>query len=486
MASAIFYTLSKRHNSTLQVSGTGTSVTVDLKGGSDLIDPALTLAYSGVPSWSLFTFEGRQYFVTGIKSVRQDLWEISGHVDVLGTYKSDIQATSAHVLYYTHANNEVVDNRLSVKTTPTISSDTETFNNLGTGNVFMLTVVGMDGTTMYGVDAANLKAIFTQTLLNNIANNFSGALASFKSDVQNLNLTSVMTVLEGLGEIACDYLDFVAQNSNAIQYSSDAAKFIKNCFVLPVDPLNLGGTSDYINFGYFQSSQFGLTGFPRILHDSATVSIPWQASDWRRNSPYHFIYLYIPYVGLISIPASEIIGSNTLTVDASLDTYSGACYFRVSAANGVVIGQYCANLAAPYAVGDANINILTASSEVIGSAGAVAATAITGGAGGAAAGAGMSLGISNSLQPLDISIASNGGGAGMGLGSTVKIFSVFHDTNVAPSSMSAVKGTPYNGVMSLSGVSGYVQTSGASVSGSMTDAEREEINSLMDGGFYVE
>jgi hypothetical protein len=63
---------------------------------------------------------------------------------------------------------------------------------------------------------------------------------------------------------------------------------------------------------------------------------------------------------------------------------------------------------------------------------------------------------------------------------------VFHDTNVAPSSVSAVIGTPTNAVKSLTGLTGYVETRNFSVSGAMTDRERADINRLMDGGVYIE
>ena len=224
-------------------------------------------------------------------------------------------------------------------------------------------------------------------------------------------------------------------------------------------------------------------GFPRIVHDSATVSIPWQATDWRRNAPYHEIYLYIPYVGLITISPSEVIGVTNITVNVSIDTYSGVTSFVVNASNGAVLGQYSTNIAAPYAVGSSNIDIVASGAQIIASAASIAAGAVTGNVPAVAMGA---LGLTNAIRPMDASISSNGGAAGMGLGNTVKCFTVFHDTTVSPSSVSAVKGTPYNGVMSLSGVSGYVQTAGASLDIAGYGNEKDMVNNYLNGGIYIE
>ena len=125
MATATFYTFDKRHNSTAAPTTGGTDITVNLKGGSDLLDPVLTLNMSAVPNnISMFLFSGRWYFVTGIKSVRENLWEISGHVDVLATYKPNILRMSPYVAYYTHNNTEISDKRLSTKTTKSAQIET--------------------------------------------------------------------------------------------------------------------------------------------------------------------------------------------------------------------------------------------------------------------------------------------------------------------------------------------------------------------------
>lgn len=482
MATAYTYTFSKRHNSTKQPTS-GTAVTVNLKGGCDLIAPIFLLEWSGIPTFSCMQFSFRYYFVTGIKSVRDNLWEVSCEVDTLATWKTNIQAMSPYVLYYSHANTEIVDRRLSTKTTITIDSDTETFNNLGGGQSYMITAVGTSRTTVFACDRSDVDDLFDSQLLNTIQTGWNQMVNNVDSAVAAITAGSVEDMLKSLFRCWLEYIKTGSEVESAILYSSDAQKFVKNCYVLPIDKDDIGGTNHTIRLGKWDSNASGNMGFPRICHDSATLSIPWQASDWRRNEPYHEIYLYIPYIGLINIPASEVIGVSNLTVNVSIDTYSGVTSFVVNADNGTVIGQYSTNIAAPYAVGSSNINLTQSGAQIVASAAAIATGAVSGNIAGVAMGA---LGVVNAIKPFDASISSNGGAAGMGLGNTVKCFTVFHDTTVAPSSISAEKGTPYNGVLSLSGITGYVQTMNASVEGTMTDTERETINSLMDGGIYIE
>ena len=487
MATAYTYTLSKRHNSTLQPTGTGTSVTLNLKGGSDLLTPVFLLNSASVPAFNYVLFEGRYYFVTGIKSVRDQLYEVSCAVDVLATYKAAITAASAYVLYYTHTNNEIVDHRLSTKTAITVKKSTEQFNNLGTGESYMLTAIGISRTSVFACDKSAVDELFVNQTLVDISNDYAAEINDIHTTIASFNFTTTYEMLKALWDVWFTWLNKSGKVTNSVLFCDDAQKFVKNCFVLPIEKSHIGGTSHNIKLGKWDSNSDGNMGFPRIVHDSATLTIPWPTgiSDWRRNEPYTEIYLYIPYIGMVNIPASQCIGCASLTVNVAIDTYSGVASFVVNLSNGTCIGQYSTNIAAPYAIGSSNISLTEAGASLIEIGMGVGAAAAGAGGGGIINGA---LGLVNSIKPFPATIGSNGGAAGMGLGNTVECFTVFHDTAVNPHNQSAIAGEPYNGVMSLGSVpaNGYVQTSGASVAGSMTDTEREQINQLLDGGIYIE
>lgn len=471
MATLTTWTLSKRNNSTKVPSGAGTQIDVTLKGGCDILAPVFVLNFSGIPSFNYCLFQARYYFVSDIKNVRQDLWEVSCNVDVLGTYKANIQAASPYVLYYDHVNTEITDRRLSAKTTQTTQSENGAFDYFGKGAVYVLSVIGKDCVSQIEVTLSDIKDIVSQGFFQTLEN--------------QINAVS-LPATDSLVDFAQYITDLLASEVGAFTYVGKITDCIINCYVLPITSGAWGGTLVDIYLGRCDTGVDGyaLDDNDRTLHDSATVAIPWQATDWRRNAPYHEIYLYIPFIGIMSISPSDVMGEVALHVDISLDKISGDVIAEVATAS-KVIAYYTANVAVNYPVGTSNLDVTKAVTAVGGGIAAIAA-----GINPAITAAVEAMGITNALQPQPTCIGGNSGGALLGLvgysANKVYCFTVFHDTTVTPSSVSAEKGTPYNGVLSLSGITGYVQTLGASVAGALTDTEREQINQLMDGGFFIE
>ena len=81
---------SKRDNSTKQLAMTTTHNCV-FKNGCSMLAPTLLLEInsSTFPDYTAFKIEDRYYKVTDIRSIRDNLFEVSGEVDVLATYKSN-------------------------------------------------------------------------------------------------------------------------------------------------------------------------------------------------------------------------------------------------------------------------------------------------------------------------------------------------------------------------------------------------------------
>ena len=75
------------------------SLTGTLKDETSIIDPVILVnaTMSQVKTCNYMTISefGRSYFVTGIRVIRDGLMEITGHVDVLSTYASQIRANDA-------------------------------------------------------------------------------------------------------------------------------------------------------------------------------------------------------------------------------------------------------------------------------------------------------------------------------------------------------------------------------------------------------
>lgn len=468
---------SKRENSTAIPSAPGTELDILLKDRTQILSPVFLLELSSYPDYNYALFEGRYYFITQIESLREDLWSLSCRVDVLGTYKASIQATTAFVLYDTSANTELTDSRISMKTSSTLQIESASFATIGGGSFAAVSIVGRSNTRTFLMslaDAGNLMSGINNWITTAIASPAGGS-------------GSPEEAIDGFAEMATDaFRQLIATGS--------AKDCIRSAIILPLNGSQITGLSNFrVWLGEFDTGKSYVSinsSSERIVKDVLTINIPWQATDWRRNSPYHELYLYIPYVGLNRLPVGDLIGETSIIVESSVDLASGDTVMQVRASSGKIIAHYNASLGVPMPLGASNVTPMQMANTIL-SAGQGAASAASSYmkldvGGGVAKSLGTIQGIMNNLEPIPTCIGGNGGGAILGLQNTAYLFSIFHDTNVSPDSVSAIMGTPTREVKSLSGLSGYVQTIGASVSGAMLDAERSEINKLLDGGIYIE
>ena len=70
--------------------------------------------------------------------------------------------------------------------------------------------------------------------------------------------------------------------------------------------------------------------------------------------------------------------------------------------------------------------------------------------------------------------------------STPTLITQYYPTSVSPTSISNSMGLPYFAENTLEGFSGFVQTENAHVAVACLDAERDEIESLLNNGIYLE
>lgn len=472
MANATFYKTSKRHNSTLQPSGSGTVIDVQLKNGSDIIAPVFLMSLSTMPDYSMMVFEGRTYFIIGITSVRDNLWEIAAAVDVLATYKSNILASSAFVMYASGSNAEIIDHRLSIKTTPThLVGGGAGFPHVTKYGKYVLTIVGDSTTSSYVCTESEVKQ-----LLASMAAWYHDSipLPDLENDIVAQLKEAGQTLIMGIRQLIA---------------TGHAGDNIKSARFIPLsDGAFSGKTATRRVFMGEYDTYMDLPAITdRHFAESISFTIPWQAAGWRRNAPYHELYLVIPTLGVISLSPSDLIDCETINVELSIDLVTGDAKIIVYAGNlNRQIGIYGVNYGAEYPIGASNITPLAMANTVIGGATAGIAALGSGGAAAAIIGANWAAGSMNNLSPTPTCIGGNGGSAAIGADVRIWLYSVFHDTVVTPDSVSPIMGVPKMQTMSLAGSSGYLQTKNASVSGAMTDTERNMINSLLDGGIYIE
>ena len=479
MAIAYLYRFNKRRNSTaLPALESGRAVSLVLKDGTSLTDPTFILTSAARPVENYIQFEGRFYHVLEITSIRHGIWGFNCHVDVLATYKANILAASAFVAYDQTANTEISDKRLSTKTTTTraVNVATDPYDLITTNMdqfTVILNVVGERESNTYALGMTNAPGLLTK-------------VKEWASDV--FSEIGEIESLADFGALCSEFFQKLISNDSA-------ASCIKSAYMLPMKYSLIPGTSEEIVLGQFPTGVKGKLLTKRIFSDAAGVRIPWQATDWRRNAPYHEIYLYIPFVGFVSYPASSLINADGLYMSMGIDITNGDAVITVSSdsVGDNIIGCYNTNISMQYAIGSAAISSNQMATMIAtGTLGAIATMATGGAAAAVAAGSATIAGEMNAIQPLGSSVGGAGGAAALGLfGGTadslkMRCMVIFHDTNVSPDSVSAIMGTPTMAVKALAGLTGYVETRLFSVSGDMLENERIEINTYMDGGIYIE
>lgn len=474
------YQFQKRKNSTLQPSALqGVELNCELKQPTSYKNPVFTFFVEDGFSWNYLQWDEWYYFITDVVSVRNDLFEVHCRLDVLATYKAEIGATSAFVLYDTTANTEIIDTRLSQKTTATVMQNSDSFAFAKTGCVVLGIVGGKDAeggkgnTGMFALTEASAAKLLD-------------SVSSWVTDSGGLDL-SIPSSVQGI-DGAAEYLvkglyTYISQ----FLATGKAPDCIKSAIWLPVSVEDFFGSYENIYLGQYNTGVEGRRlSVGTANNRNVTVAIPWQATDWRRNAPYHQIYVAIDNAGIVAIPPSEIIDCSSLLITAELSA-SGAMRYEIcrTTGNAKPIMTLQGQIGGSYLVGSSNINPVTAMAGSMGgllgfgaSLGAPGTVQAIGG------GAASIMGAMSALQPVPHSVGGGGGGFVGTYGVTVT--SVFHDTNVAPDSVAARIGTPSMAVKTIGSLSGFIQTRAASVNASCYDDVRTEINTLMDGGFFYE
>ena len=472
------YSFSKRDKSTKQpiVEGS-TTIYVQLKDECTITRPVFKVQnvqpvsanYIYVPKWDRYYFVNEQTSVEG-------MWEIQCVEDTLASFKDDIGNTSAMVLYASGSTKNIVDNRIPVLA-PLIKGHTY---KAPTGFTF---TDGQAGAIILGITG---KGSFGPYLMQD-----SNKIKEILNGVDAWTITSITSVVEA---------------SQQLFYGGSAAECFKSAFKLPMvigggavstgnaEPLYLG------NYPCKDSNGNAITGYhidKPIISSGTEIDIPWQSSDWRRVSSLTTINVYIPFCGMVTIPATECQGVNKLHVQMAVNVTSGdiAVQIRLNDANGQIIGNASGNCAIPTAYGSTGIDttkFVQSNVAGIGSAAALGVTLATGGSALAVIGAGTALvGAAMSLHQSEGGVAS--GSAGLGGGAIAAMDKVIHvwvsqmQLTDSQANINPILGKPYMGVATIGSFSGFVQTDNFQFASSRAYAsEIAEINAALNYGIYYE
>lgn len=484
-----FGSVSKRRNSTYVPAAAELPLSLDValkEPTSDTAPVFLLHKQDNIFNYNYCEWSGWYYWITDVKRVRNELFEVSCRLDPLATYKTNILATTAFVMYDTTANTEIVDKRLTANTAAVYRvTYGSTFNLFTAGDTVAVGVVGAERAGIFLLSRSQ-----ADDLMGNIDNWLDGGANPYLP-IPPIN------IFQNLDEAIYTMCHNITIGIRLLTSTGKAPDSIKSAYLLPIAASKFQTSNQRIFLGDYDTN----IDAPQVLYtmlaqESIQMAIPWGFTDWRRNAPYTEIYLSLPYSGIIQLSPSDLIGVTSLDVECKVSV-NGSVNYNIGVAGG---GEYrriarCGgNCASNYLIGASNNNPLGVAGA-IGSAmgstlggimGGMAlggpAGAVAGGVGGAASGI---LGVVDHIQGSPVSAGAAGGGAFTD-NEIPYLITVSHDTNVAPDSVSASIGTPTMAQKTLGSLTGFVQTRGVSVSAPAERGVLDEINAALDGGVFIE
>ena len=469
--------VTKRKNSTLQPS-LSASFDVLLKSPTSLHTPTFTISAASFP-YNYLKWDDRYYFVTDVVSRNNNLWEVSAVCDVLATFKSNILSTTAYVLYDSTSNTELVDNRYPMKTTKVVQASTASCPFTPDSGCYILSLTGSNNTSgVYKCTAGELAALIDDVA--DVSDNIWDD-TGITPPSPPATPADVIDAIVKFGEFQMDVfkyiLDLLKKAVSQFFGSGDIPANIRECLFIP---FNVGTTigPNKIYLGTFETKQSLGKLNTETVHRTTSVSIPWQANDWRRRAPYTEIYLYLPYIGMIKLSPENLAGQSSISVAYTLALRDGSMICTVSSGS-EILGQYSTSVGASVPVGVSNISMPKAAQSVI-SGVANAATKNLAGVGMAA------LNFGDAVTPNFTCIGGLDGVASIATNQNITCYTIFHDTIAAPNTDLSVIGSPSMRTKSLSGLTGYCQCLDAHVAAPAEYQELEEIDGFLNSGFYIE
>lgn len=436
----------KKPNSTKQPSG-GTVKEVRLKDNCSVLNPVFLLTGYNL-SHNYVRWGSRYYYISDIVIVGNELAEYHCTTDALATFKTDIGASSQYVVRSASAyDGKVMDNKY-----PTIA-DTDESHIALTGISSLIDV--NSGTYVMGLkskETASGVAFYALT-----AAQLSDFVQFLYSDTW-LTATDVSTTLQ---KMLIDPFDYII----SINWY----------------PFTISGTARPVYFGFWDWTGHTMQEIPEanriksFVHTGSLPSHPQVARGSYLNAyPYTKIDVDLYAFGRFPIDPNRFLDDRSIVTTIGVDLYTGVGTVRVTGTSGTIY-EACATCSIPIQLSQVK-NDFTRPLVSAAAAGVAIATENYVGASGAIADV-----VHSSMHQVT-SIGAVGSISAYAY-NPPQISCVFY--RVASEDQAQI-GRPLMEVRQLSSLSGFIQCEGADVDLAASPAEKTEIITALNEGFYYE
>ena len=490
----LFYSVSDRKSRLSKTLGTATSVTGTLREPCSLTDPEILIESATVPSWNYAYISdfGRYYFIESVVAAQNKLYKLKLHVDVLMSYKGVKNGASSTGIYGLTCYVDRAESTL-------MSDQAETYVPINaTTTVDTSATATESGSSWEGYD---LMFKSTGSKLVKYVLAFNGYINQYGNTQVGgpLPLGFLLT-----DEYGFEYLCNIIQTKNFSLGGNTINESIFYLGVLPIEPTgltNVGSNSDSeINLKGWGSTAIPLTwnghSLPwRYPSSSAlkvnsrtwtiTVNTPSTVYLCRNYPPYHRMSLIFRPFGKFDIDPGLIFNgvtsaTTTFKVRADVDMITGnaALFYGKSSAN-IYLGS--ANVLIKFPISASSYSATKVASGALAVVGSAVATVAT-------EGAAVGSLVASSINAISASVPNTSvtGGDQFIVDPYPKVESY---QKTSDDFAVGFRGRPYNAAAPIYTLTGYIQAGKVHIEGSgfttILDSEREELISIMKGGFYA-
>ena len=464
---ATFYVFAKRSNSTKRPSS-GTDYNIEVKAPCNIINPEIKIAsnanptgynYCYIPTW------GRYYWVKNW-TYYNSLWTASLVVDALASYRDQIGSSTEYVVRSSAQYDGTISDSL-YPAKATVQSVTNAFQ-----GGFAETI--SEGFFVIGFIAKAANSIGAVTYVVMTPGNAKKLSAKLLTDVSYLSIDNA-EISDSLTKIlfnpyqyivSCNYFPFSIAEITAhlpLVSSVDVGWWSVDipCWILGADNNNLT-----------KSVSVGIPKHPQAA----------SRGGYCNASPYTDYTIFLQPFGVIPLDASKLWGATTLSIQYTVDLFTGDSILRMFTDTNQLVHETTAKLGVPIQLSNITFDVP--------SGGGLLQTGIAAAFGGLqAALSGGSFsdvgnGILNAAQATNADVASKGA-----TGSTIAFDSVPYMVarfKILTDDNNDDHGRPLCQRVLISSIPGYIMVDDPDIALAATAEEIDSVKSYMKNGFFYE
>lgn len=469
-----FFTNSKRHNSTKIPTG-GASYTCVLKDQSSKANPIIALKWdgSGDPTSYNQCWIGsyNKYYWIDNWTYADRQWIASCSYDVLATYKQQIAQSSKYVLRAASEKRiHVLDNRYPAIMPPTITKypvqlqdwptqSASAYNN----GYFVVGIVGQGNSfASGGIVYVQMQRAAFETMISNCF-------------TKSYNEWSAMTGGSDFGNSLKQF------GQNLLKSVNNPFDYINSVKWFPF-PFSTSG-SGTVKLGRIDTEAVAYGLASGLLSTNQIINLtPDPAEfDWEKIEPYTTYNLVIPPFGQFNLDSRKVLAAGGIHIYVWNDAISGMSTLQVAAGTDTIVFSG-AQVGVPIQIAGIQadlISSISAGATIAGAAGA----AVTGGLTAGIAAAGLSA-MASAVGDGWYNTVQSGSPGGLAAVTDDKALYVtkYAHVDMAPDEM----GYPICEVLSLGGLSGYIQCADGELDVVASPEEHAQLAAFLTGGFFYE